>query len=102
MSRFVKVATTSEIPDQSGKAVEVEGKIIAVFRLGDSFYAIDDTCTHAEGPLSEGYVEGDEVECPLHGSHFNLKTGEAVEPPAYESVSTYPVRVTGEDVEVEI
>jgi len=102
MPHFVRVAQRAEIPESGGKCVEIEGKRIAIFRVGDGFHAIDDECTHQGAPLSEGTVEGEEVECPWHGSRFDLRTGEATGPPADEPVSTYTVRVIGEDVEVEI
>ncbi len=102
MGEFVKVATASEIGDQCAKCVEVGGKTLAVFNLGGEFYAIDDACPHEEGPLSDGFVEGDEVECPWHAARFNLKTGAHSGPPAYEDVATYKVRVSGGDVEVEV
>ncbi len=102
MAEFVKVAKTSEIEDQSAKCVVVDGHAIAVFNVGGDFYAIDDLCPHAEGPLSEGYVEGLEVECPWHAVCFNLKTGAHSGPPAESDVKTYPVRVSGDDVEVEV
>jgi nitrite reductase/ring-hydroxylating ferredoxin subunit len=103
MPRFVKVAQKSDIADQSAKLVEVEGgKRIAVFNLGGSFYAIDDTCTHRGGPLSEGRIDGEEVVCPWHGAHFNIKTGAVCAPPATNGVSRYNVRVSGDDIEVEV
>jgi NAD(P)H-dependent nitrite reductase small subunit len=102
MGKFIKVATKSEIADQSAKLLEIEDKRIALFNLGGRFYALDDTCPHAGGPLSEGSIEGEDVECPWHGSRFNLETGEATAPPAAESVARYNVRVTGDDIEVEV
>ena len=102
MPHFIKVAEKSEMADGTGKCVEVEGKRIALFNLGGEFYAIDDTCTHRGGPLSEGSLEGDEVECPLHGAHFNIKSGRGTSPPAGAPVTAYTVRVTGEDVELEV
>ena len=102
MGKFVKVATKSEIADQSAKLLEIEDKRIAVFNLGGRFYALDDTCPHVEGPLSEGPIEGEEVECPWHGSRFNIKTGEVTASPAVEGVARYNVRVTGDDIEVEV
>ena len=62
----------------------------------------DDVCPHEDGPLSEGFVEGDEVECPWHAARFNIKTGKKLCEPAYEDVASYPVRVTGDDIEVEV
>jgi 3-phenylpropionate/trans-cinnamate dioxygenase ferredoxin subunit len=102
MAKFVRVANKSEIADGTGTCVEVEGKRIALFNVAGSFYAIDDTCTHQGGPLSEGFVEGEEVTCPWHGARFNLKSGAALGPPAPEGVTKYNVRVTGDDVEVEV
>jgi 3-phenylpropionate/trans-cinnamate dioxygenase ferredoxin subunit len=61
MSKFVSVAKISEIPDQTAKWVHVEGKSLALFNLGGRFYAIDDICTHEGGPLSGGYIHGEEV-----------------------------------------
>ena len=102
MGRYVRVASTSEIPDRGAKCVEVDGRTIAVFNLSGSYYAIDDECSHAGGPLSDGCVEGDEVECPWHGARFNVKTGAACCAPAADGQATYPVRVSGDDVEVEV
>ena len=102
MGKFVKVATKFEIADQSAKLLEIEDKRIALFNLGGRFYALDDTCPHADGPLSEGSIEGEDVECPWHGSRFNIKSGEVTAPPAVESVTRYNVRVTGDDIEVEV
>jgi nitrite reductase/ring-hydroxylating ferredoxin subunit len=67
MPRFIKVATTDELADQQAKLVEVEGQKIALFRVGEGFYALSDTCTHRRGPLSEGTVEGAEVTGPSWG-----------------------------------
>jgi nitrite reductase/ring-hydroxylating ferredoxin subunit len=102
MGKFVKVATKAEISDQSAKLIKIGNKRIALFNLGGQFFAIDDTCSHADGPLSEGEIEGEEVECPWHGSRFNIKTGEVTAEPAGENVGRYNVRVTGDDLEVEV
>ncbi len=100
MPRFVRVASKQELDAQSPRCVEVEGRRIALFSLGGAVYAIDDTCTHDGGPLSEGAVEGEEVECPWHGARFKIATGDACSPPAFEPVTRYDVRVTGDDVEI--
>ena len=102
MAEFVKIAKASNIAEGCAKCVEVEGRDIAIFNLGGTFYAIDDLCTHEDASLSEGEIDGDEVECPWHAARFNIKTGEVLSAPAYEDVSTYKVRLNGEDVEVEI
>ena len=102
MPQFVKVAKKSEIAEQSAKCVEVQGKRIALFNLGGQFYAIGDECTHQGGPLSEGLIEGEEVECPWHGARFNIKSAAVVCPPAPDGVPRYNVRLTGDDIEVEV
>jgi 3-phenylpropionate/trans-cinnamate dioxygenase ferredoxin component len=102
VGRFVKVARKSELPENDGTYVEVEGKGIALFNLGGEIYALDNACTHVGGPLSQGRVEEGEVECPWHGSRFDIRTGEVRMFPAREDVATYEGRVTGNDVEVEV
>lgn len=102
MGRFVKVAAISEIPPQSARCVEVEGRRIALVNVEGTIHAIDDTCTHAEASLCEGEVDGMEIVCPLHFATFNVTTGEATGPPAFEGLRIYAVRVEGDDVEIEV
>ncbi len=102
MTQFIKVTTTDELEDQQAKLVEVEGQKIALFRVGEAFYALSDTCPHRGGPLSEGTVEGAEVTCPYHGATFDIRTGAVLGPPAQQGVRSYPVRVAGADVEIEV
>jgi len=102
MSKFVEAAKKNEIPTGSAKCVEVEGTEIAIFNLEGEYYAIDNTCTHEGGPLDEGEVIGEEVECPWHGAMFNIKSGEVTSEPAEENVTKYNVRIRGEVIEIEI
>ena len=102
MAQFVKVGTKADIPLDSGKLVEAGGQKIAVFNLGGTYYAIHNTCTHRGGPLAEGMLDGDVVTCPWHGAQYNIKTGAVLSPPAPQGVKSFPVRVTGNDVEVDI
>jgi len=102
VDRFVEVAKKSELPENSGTYVEVEGNQIALFNLGGEIYALDNACTHVGGPLSQGRVEEGEVECPWHGSRFDIRTGEVKMFPARKDVATFKVRVQGDDVEVEV
>ena len=102
MDDFVKVATLAEIPEQSGKGVQVNGKAVALFNLGGTIFAVDDTCPHAEASLAEGDLSGEEVACPLHFATFNVKTGVCTGPPADEDLATYPVKiVNGDEVHVQ-
>src|SRR6267143_4065556 len=93
MAQFTKVASTTDLAPGAAKCVEVAGKKLALFNLEGSFYAIDDTCTHRGGPLSEGEVSGEEVTCPWHGAIYNIKTGAVLGPPAPRGVARYAVRV---------
>src|SRR5712671_5604540 len=102
MPDFVKVAKTDEVAPGQAKLVETGGKEIALFNVGGSFHAIDNTCTHVGGPLCEGEVDGIEVTCPWHGAVFDVTTGEVLGPPAGQAVSRYNVRVDGSDIEVEV
>ncbi len=102
MAEFVKVATTSDLAPGQAKKVEAGGKTIALFNIGGSYHAIDDTCTHRGGPLSEGEVAGDAVTCPWHGAKFKVTSGDVLGPPARTGVSSYKVRVNGSDLEVEV
>src|SRR5713226_6949607 len=102
MSRFIEIARIDEIAPGEAKMVEVEGKKIAIFNREGDYYAIDDTCPHARGPLSEGEVEGEVVTCPWHGSKFNIKTGEVLGPPARRGVDSYRVQVEGSIIKIEV
>ncbi|MGH9777511.1 MAG: Rieske (2Fe-2S) protein [Candidatus Acidiferrales bacterium] len=103
MARFVKVATRAELAGlQGGKLVQAAGQNLALFNVGGNYHAIENTCPHRGGPLAEGPVAGEVVTCPWHGSTFNIKTGAVLSPPADRGVKSFPVRVSGEDVEVEV
>ena len=75
--------------------------MIALFNVDGTYYAIDDECPHSGGPLSEGDVDGCEVECPWHGASFNLKDGSVQCPPADDGVKAYRVEVDGDDIRIE-
>ena len=102
MTSFVKVATLSDIPDTGGHCVEVGGHRIGLFRVDDAIHAVDDTCPHAEASLCDGEISAGEVVCPLHFATFYIKTGRCTGPPADEDLRVYPVRINGEDVEIEV
>ncbi len=102
MGELRKVAETKDLPPGGALAVDVEGVRLALFNIDGTYYAIEDTCPHSGGPLSEGYVEGTQVECPLHGACFNLTDGSVLSPPADEDVASYRVEVEGNDIKVEM
>ena len=101
MGTLTTVAKTSELPPGKAMTVQVAGQTVAVFNVGGTYYAIEDTCTHAGGPLSEGVVDGTTVTCPWHGGGFDLTTGKVLNPPAPADVARYQVRVEGDDIKVE-
>ena len=102
MVRFVKVGETSELLPGEGKTVAVEGHSIALFNVDGTFYAIENTCPHAGGPLGEGDLDGDVVTCPWHGSQFDVLTGKVLGRPAGSDVRSYAVKVERSDVLVEL
>jgi ferredoxin-NADP reductase/nitrite reductase/ring-hydroxylating ferredoxin subunit len=95
---FVKVANTSDIQPKQMKEVQLDGEIICIINVNEKYYAINNVCTHEGGPLADGKVEGYEVECPWHGSKFDVRTGEVTNPPASEPEPTYEVKVEGNSI----
>ena len=93
-----------EIEAGTARRVDVGGRAIAIVRVGDEIYAIDDTCSHAEVSLSEGFVEPDEcaIECSRHGALFDLATGEPLTLPAVRPVPVYDVRVVDGQVQLTV
>jgi 3-phenylpropionate/trans-cinnamate dioxygenase ferredoxin component len=100
VSDLVRLCSVDDLEPGTARRVDVDGLRIAVVRIGDDWYAIADTCSHADESLSEGDVWTDEreIECPKHGSTFSLLTGEPQTLPATRSVPVYEVRVEGDDV----
>lgn len=101
-SQRVKAARLEDVPEGRGHRVDVAGHRIALFRIDDDVYAIGDRCSHAEASLAEGEVFDHAVECPRHGSEFDLATGEPGALPATQPVPVYAVDVTDGDVFVTV
>jgi 3-phenylpropionate/trans-cinnamate dioxygenase ferredoxin subunit len=97
---FVKACALSDLADDTPKAVEIAGEPVCVVKTGGQVFAIRDVCSHAEVPLSEGEVYEHTIECWLHGSCFDLRTGQPTGLPATEPVPVYPVKTDGDDVYV--
>lgn len=102
MGTWQKVAKVSDVTEGCGYLVSVGDEEIALVKVDGEIFAVEDMCSHAEASLCDGMVDGEEIECPLHFARFNVKTGEATAPPATTAIKTFAVRVTGEDVEVEV
>jgi 3-phenylpropionate/trans-cinnamate dioxygenase ferredoxin subunit len=98
----VALCRTDELAAGQARRFDVAGHRIALVRIGDEFHAVDDECSHEDYSLSEGEVWAEEcqIECPRHGSTFDLRTGEACSLPATQPVAVYPVDVAGDTVSV--
>ena len=90
---FVEIAPASELPNGERLFVDVADKPIVILNIAGKFFALGDVCTHDEGPLGDGVIEGDHVVCPRHGGEFDVSTGKAVQLPAVVDIPAYPVQV---------
>jgi 3-phenylpropionate/trans-cinnamate dioxygenase ferredoxin subunit len=99
---FTRACALSDLADDSAVAVEIDGIAVCLARSQGEVVALLDECSHAEVALSDGEVEDGTVECWLHGSRFDLRTGKPIGPPATEAVATYPVRIDGDDIYVAV
>ena len=97
---FVTVATTDEIPPGERLVVEIGRKWVAIFNVDGKYYAIEDRCTHDDGPLAEGILDGIVIECPRHGACFDITNGKVLSPPALVNVPIFQVRVEGNEIQV--
>lgn len=97
MSEFIKVAQVSDLAPGEKMLVEYEDEDVGLFNIEGEFYAISDVCTHDDGPLVEGKLDGECIICPRHGAKFNVKTGEETMP-AFSPVPLYEVKIDGDDV----
>jgi glycine betaine catabolism B len=95
---FIKVADIGDLRPSQMKQVQVGGEAVCVANIDGKYYAINNVCTHEGGPLADGTLTGFEVECPWHGSKFDIRTGKVTNPPAEQPEQTYEVRVDGSNV----
>lgn len=101
MGNFVKIARTGDVPPGQGRSIDVQGREIAVFNVGGTFYAIDNVCKHRGGSLGEGELDGSVVTCPLHAWTYDVTSGECFDDPSCK-VDRFTLRVEGDDILVEI
>ena len=100
MPEFVTVATTDEVKAGERIVVEVNDHYIAIFNVDNRYYAIEDVCTHDNGPLAEGYLEGTTIECPRHGARFDITTGKVLSMPAVKDVPRYQLQINGDEIQI--
>ena len=98
----VRVASTSDVPVNQCRVFSAGGVSIALANLNGEFYAVDNLCTHDNGPLGEGRIDRGTIECPRHGARFDIKTGAVKALPATKPIKTYSVTVEGDEVSVDV
>jgi 3-phenylpropionate/trans-cinnamate dioxygenase ferredoxin subunit len=101
-AEFVDIAPASELPNGERLFVEIEGKPIVIFNIAGQLFSIGDVCSHDDGPVGEGDIEGYKITCPRHGGEFDLQTGKAVQLPAVVDIPAYPVKVVDGMIQVGI
>lgn len=99
---YLEIAPASELPNGERLFVEVGGQSIVIFNIAGQFFAIDDLCTHDDGPLGDGDLEGYNIVCPRHGGEFDVRTGKAVQLPVVVDIPAYPVKVADGMIQVGI
>ena len=97
---FFSVASVEELSNGQRLYLEIDDLYLIVFNIADNYFAIADLCSHDEEPLDDGELDGYAVVCPRHGARFDVRTGQALTPPAVEAVPAYPVRVLKGSIEV--
>ncbi len=102
MPTRVELCRIDQVAAGTALKVEAGGLVVAVFNVDGEFYVTDDSCTHGPGSLSEGFVDGDVIECNFHNGQFNIKTGEVVSPPCMIPIRTYPAVVQDGKVFVDV
>lgn len=97
---FIEIASVDEISNGERLFVEIDEEYLVVFNVAGDYYAIADLCSHDDGPLGDGELQGHQVICPRHGARFDIRSGEVLTLPAVEDIPAYPVRVRDGRVEV--
>ena len=90
---WVKVASASDVPEDGTLLVNLGAEPVCLYNLGGKIFATHDTCTHGQASLADGFIEGEEIECPLHQGKFHIATGKAVGAPCTEDIRTYAVKI---------
>lgn len=99
---FLVACKQGDVPEGGMKLVEVDEQLVILCRVDGKFYCIDDICTHDGGTLSDGEVEGCEIECPRHGARFDIRNGKALTMPATQDTRSYEVKIVGDELAVKI
>jgi len=97
---FIAVGSVEELKDGDRLFVDIDGKPVVVLKIAGQYYAIADVCSHDEGPVGEGEIEGFEIICPRHGARFDIRSGRVLALPAFVDIPAYPVRIVGDQIEL--
>jgi 3-phenylpropionate/trans-cinnamate dioxygenase ferredoxin subunit len=95
---FIPVALVDEVPNGERIILEIDDLVIAIFNIAGEYFAIADVCSHDDGPVAEGKLNENEIECPRHGALFDIRTGKALTLPAVVDIPAYPIQVEGDDI----
>ena len=99
---WVRAANRGDLAEGEPLGVEIAGRSIALYDIDGKLFATDNICTHAYARLSDGWLDGDLIECPLHAARFDVRTGKVLDPPATEDLKTYQVRVVDGEIQVKL
>jgi naphthalene 1,2-dioxygenase system ferredoxin subunit len=99
---WVRAASRRELTEGEVLGVEIAGRSIALYDIDGTIFATDNICTHAYARLSDGWLDAEVIECPLHAARFDVRTGKVLDPPATEDLKTYPVRLVDDDIEIKL
>jgi nitrite reductase/ring-hydroxylating ferredoxin subunit len=99
---WVRAASRRDVAEGEVLGVEVAGHSIALYDVDGRVFATDNICTHAYARLSDGWLDAEVIECPLHAARFDVRTGKVLDPPATEDLKIYPVRIVGEKIEIKL
>ena len=97
---FIQVGSEDELAEGGRLFIEIDEQPIVILRIGGRYYAIGDVCSHDDGPVGEGALEGFEIICPRHGARFDIRTGKVLALPAFVDIPAYPVRVVEGQIEI--
>ena len=99
---WVRAAGRGELGEGEVLGVEIAGRSVALYEADGQLFATDNICTHAYARLSDGWLDGTTIECPLHAARFDICTGAVLDPPATEDLKTYPVRIAGDEIQIKL
>ncbi len=102
MSEWINVFNENALMNGENSVIDVDGTDVAIFKIDDEFFAIEDVCSHDGTEIASGELDGDEIICPRHGARFCIKTGAVKSAPAYENIHSYPVRIVDGMVQIKV